>query len=173
MMLHLNGAEAKSQLISISTEIDHKAIQPNAVDLRLKKVFDIRCTEFVLSEDEKVHRETIEYVPKDGWWTLFPGRYEIILGDTISIAEGEAGFVITRSTLNRNGVFITSGLYDSKYVGPMAACMHVTTDIFKVKYDTRVAQFLLFQAEMLHPYDGSYGYNADGSEKEGQKGRPY
>ena len=35
----------------------------------------------------------------------------------VSIEEGYAGFVITRSTLNRNGVFITSGLYDSGYHG--------------------------------------------------------
>lgn len=154
MMIHIHGNEARSTLSTIG---DSKALQPNAVDLRLKKVFYLRCTEFVLSEDEKVHRESIEFQPKNGWWTLFPGAYEIIVGDTVSIAEGEAGFVVPRSTLSRNGVFITSGLYDAGYTGSMSACLHVTTDIFKIQYNTRVAQFLLFKAETLKLYEGSYG----------------
>lgn len=161
MMLHIGGTTAGSKLLS---ELDNKSIQPNAVDLRLKRVFALRCSTFILDEEQKVHRESIEYLPKDGWWTLFPGAYEVTLGDTVSIADGEAGIVIPRSTLNRNGVFITSGLYDSGYTGTMAACMHVTTDIFKVKYDTRVAQFILFKAETLKLYDGSYGLK-DGQPK--------
>lgn len=166
MMLHINGPTAKSRLL---TPHDSEAVQPNATDLRLKKVFSIRCSEFVLSDTEKVHRESLEFKPKDGWWTLFPGAYVIQLGDIVSIAEGECGFVIPRSTLNRNGVFITSGLYDSGYTGAMSACMHVTTDIFKVRYDTRVAQFLLFKSESLKSYDGSYGLTADGQPKPGEE----
>ena len=77
----------------------------------------------------------------------------------ITIGEGEAGWVITRSTLNRNGVFITSGLYDSGYCGVMAGALHVNVGPMKIKRGTRVGQFLLFKSETLKLYDGDYGAN--------------
>ena len=87
------------------------------------------------------------------------------MSNIITVGEGEAGFVITRSTLNRNGVYITSGLYDSGYNGVMAGALHVTSGPFKVKVNTRIGQFLLFKAESLHLYDGDYGLNKDHDKK--------
>ena len=75
----------------------------------------------------------------------------------ITIGPNEAGFVITRSTLNRNGIFITSGLYDSGYSGVMAGALHVNVGNAAIKQGTRVGQFLLFEAESLNQYAGSYG----------------
>ena len=83
----------------------------------------------------------------------------------VTIAEGEAGFVITRSTLNRNGVYLTSGLYDSGYQGIMAGALHVTSGPFKVKEGTRLGQFLLFEAESLSLYDGDYGLDKEHDKK--------
>ena len=87
----------------------------------------------------------------------------------INLSEGEAGWVITRSTLNRNGVFLTSGLYDSGYRGMMAGAMHITCGPLKIKKGTRVGQFLLFKSETLKLYDGDYGLGKDHDKKyEGQ-----
>ena len=114
----------------------------------------------------KGHRGSVELQPDDqGFWHLEPGTYEVVMENIIEVGEGEAGWVITRSTLNRNGVFITSGLYDSMYHGTMAGAMHVTTGPFRVKRGTRVGQFSLFKAEMLHAYNGSYGFDAAGKPK--------
>jgi deoxycytidine triphosphate deaminase len=94
---------------------------------------------------------------KDGYWYLNQGTYEIVMENIVSVGEGEAGWVITRSTLNRNGVFITSGLYDSGYHGVMAGAMHITCGPMIIKKGTRVGQFLLFKSETLKLYDGDYG----------------
>jgi deoxycytidine triphosphate deaminase len=75
----------------------------------------------------------------------------------INVGPGEAGWVITRSTLNRNGCFITSGLYDSGYHGVMAGVLHVTIDTARIKKGTRIGQYLSFDAEALTMYDGDYG----------------
>ena len=165
-MLHIASKNSSSSLENLqSTDV-----QPNAVDLRLKKVFKLFPNTFTLNNEEKHHRgSTPENLDIEGYWNLIPGSYEVILGDLVKIGDDEAGWVITRSTLNRNGVFITSGLYDSGYYGPMAACLHVTTGMFRVKQDTRVGQFLLFKAESLKQYDGSYGLNKDGTVKSEQK----
>ena len=163
MMIHIMG-EHGSKLTNVH-EVD---VQPNAVDLRLGKVFKIKNETFALSEDYKVHRGSEELLPnEEGFWTLEPGTYEVVMENIIEIGEGEAGWVITRSTLNRNGVFLTSGLYDSGYHGVMAGAMHVTTGPLTIRKNTRIGQFLLFKAESLNKYDGSYGLNKEHDKKYG------
>ena len=163
MMIHIMG-EHGSKL----TNVQPGDVQPNAVDLRLGKVFKIHNNVCTLSETQKGHRGSIEIQPdENGYWNLEPGTYEVVMENIIEVGEGEAGWVITRSTLNRNGVFLTSGLYDSGYHGVMAGAMHVHCGPFNIQKGTRVGQFLLFKAESLHKYDGSYGLNKEHDKKYG------
>jgi deoxycytidine triphosphate deaminase len=161
-MKHILGSNSKSTL----TGVREGDSQPNAVDLRLDKVFKILPTVFEISDDHKKLRETEEVLPdKEGYFNLEVGDYEVVMSNVISVGEFEAGWVITRSTLNRSNIFITSGLYDSGYSGCMAGCLHVGTGPAKIKKGTRVAQYLNFEAEALHDYNGSYGFGADGKPK--------
>lgn len=154
-MKHISGPNSTSTL----TAVQPKDIQPNAVDLRLGKVFKINIEkDLVLSEEVKEHKGSIEQEPfEDGWYYLYPGAYEVIMENEIEVGHGEAGFVITRSTLNRNGVFLTSGLYDTGYNGVMAGVMHVRAGRIKIKPGTRIGQYLNFDAENIGHYDGDYG----------------
>lgn len=165
-MLHISGSKCLSRL----SQSDSDCIQPNATDLRLDKVLKIYDSTFTLDEKIRVHRETVSLNPDiEGYYNLWDGVYSIVFQGFISMADDEAGFVIPRSTLVRNGVFITSGLYDSGYHGPMNACLHVHGGLFKVKPGTRLAQFLLFKAESLKRYDGNYGFDSSGNKKSEQQ----
>lgn len=166
MMLHIMSSETGSTL----TEVQEEDIQPNAVDLRVAKIFKINSDDFEISNEDKFHRGSVEIKPeyKGGeYWYLEPGTYEIVMENIIHVGEDEAGWVITRSTLNRNGVFITSGLYDSGYHGVMAGAMHVTTGPMWIKKGTRVGQFLLFKSQALKKYDGDYGIGKAHDQKYG------
>ena len=155
-MKHIMGPNSKSVL----TNVKEGDEQPNAVDLRLGKVFKMSQSTFRIDEKEKVHRGSFEVKPDDnGYYNLPEGHYEVIMENTITVGDNEAGWVITRSTLNRNGVFLTSGLYDSGYDGVMAGVMHVTCGPMRIQRGTRIGQYLSFNAEALHQYDGSYGKN--------------
>ena len=159
MMIHIAAKDSQSKLTNVKDE----DIQPNAVDLRLDKVFFISGGTFVIGEDEngketKIHRGSNEITPDEqGYYRLEPGSYEVVMENTIEVGPDEAGWVITRSTLNRNGIFITSGLYDSGYNGVMAGALHVTRGTAMIKKGTRVGQFLLFTSQALKKYDGDYG----------------
>lgn len=143
---------------STLTNVQPQDVQPNAVDLRLGKVFQISSNTFLIDEERKIHRGTVEALPDDeGYYNLEPGHYEVVMENKITVGDGEAGWVITRSTLNRNGVFITSGLYDTGYSGVMAGVMHVTVGPMRIKVGTRIGQYLTFDAQSLHKYDGDYG----------------
>ena len=163
-MKHILGPTSRSKL----TNVMDGDSQPNAVDLRLDKVFKILPNEFEISNDHKKHRGSEEIIPDaDDYYTLSPGSYEIVMENLIRVGEGEAGFVITRSTLNRNGCFITSGLYDTGYHGVMAGVLHITTGTARIKKGTRVGQYLSFEAEALKKYDGDYGVGKDHDKKYG------
>ena len=153
-MRNIGGANTTSNL----TNIQQGDVQPNAVDLRIGKVLKISNNGFTIDEDQKLHRGATEMnVEPDGYWNLNPGAYEVVMENIVTVGEGEAGMVITRSTLNRNGVYLTTGLYDSGYEGMMAAVMHVTTGNMRIKPGTRIGQYLCFDAETLSMYDGDYG----------------
>jgi deoxycytidine triphosphate deaminase len=161
-MLHIHSDETGSSL----TEVQDVDVQPNAVDLRVDKIFKISPSLFSISEESKLHRGSSEELPDEsGHWHLDEGTYEIVMQNIITVGEGEAGWVITRSTLNRNGVFITSGLYDSGYHGVMAGALHVTCGPMRIKRGTRVGQFLLFKSQTLKMYDGDYGIGKKHDEK--------
>ena len=153
-MKHIMGPSSKSKL----TNVQEGDVQPNAVDLRLGKVFKISQSTFKIDEKEKLHRGSFELKPDaQGYFNLAEGHYEVIMDNMITVGENEAGWVITRSTLNRNGVFLTSGLYDTGYDGVMAGMMHVTCGPMRIQKGTRIGQYLSFNAESLHKYDGDYG----------------
>ena len=156
------GGDNKSSL----TAIQAGDVQPNAVDLRVGKIFTVTSNTFTIDEDQKQHRgsEPVD-VDVDGYYNLGPGHYEVIMENEISVGDGEAGFVITRSTLNRNGVFLTSGLYDTGYAGVMAGVMHVNCGPMKIKPGTRIGQYLSWEAESLSSYDGDYGHGKDHDKK--------
>ena len=141
--------------------------QPNACDLRLDKVYKIKEEVFEISNDNKKHRGTDYEVQPDrnGYFFLEPGHYEVVMENIVHVGESEAGWVITRSTLNRNGLFLTSGLYDSGYHGVMAGVLHVTIGTARIKKGTRVGQYLSFDAESLSSYNGDYGINKDHDKK--------
>jgi deoxycytidine triphosphate deaminase len=161
-MKHILGTNSRSTL----SNVQEGDCQPNAVDLRLDKVFKILPTVFEISDEHKKLRDTEEVLPdEEGYFNLGVGDYEVVMSNIISVGENEAGWVITRSTLNRSNIFITSGLYDSKYSGCMAGCLHVGTGPARIKKGTRIGQYLSFQAEMLHAYNGSYGFGVDGKPK--------
>lgn len=153
-MIHLASEKTRSSL----SQFDANQVQPNAIDLKVDRIFAINDGTFRIDENEKKHRGSKELkATHGGYWLLKPGTYEILMEGEITIGPDEAGWVITRSTLNRNGLFITSGLYDSGYQGVMAGALHVNVGEALIARGTRVAQFLLFKSESLSSYDGDYG----------------
>jgi len=161
-MINIGGLKSTSNL----SEVMPLDIQPNAVDLRLGKVFKIKDNVFTIDEDHKAHRGSEEYEPwEDGYYYLYPGSYEVIMRNEIEVGPDEAGFVITRSTLNRNGLFLTSGLYDTGYKGVMAGVLHVNVGLARIKPGTRIGQYLSWKAEALGNYDGDYGVGKEHDKK--------
>ena len=151
------------------TNVKEGDIQPNAVDLRVDKIFAMKKGVFSIDEEQKVHRGSDEIEPDEmGYWNLEPGTYEIIMENIVKIPSGFAGWVITRSTLNRNGLWLSSGLYDSGYEGVMAGALHVEGGAARIRKGRLVGQFIMFDAENVSMYDGDYGTDSEHDKKYGE-----
>ena len=137
--------------------IDDSCIQPNAVDLKINRVWEITNDDFYLGIDEKRHRKGREIDPELGEFHLKWGKsYQFETDHFVIIPEGHAGWLIARSTLNRNGIFITSGLYDSGFQNYVGGVMHINGGDARIQKGARVAQFIYVEAETVSMYDGDY-----------------
>ena len=148
--------------IGLTTNISNipdENIQPNAVDLCIDRVWEIGDGEFYLGIENKQHRVgTKEIFPDStGEWVLFADRkYQFDTCHFVKIPEGFAGWLIPRSTLNRNGISITSGLYDSGFKNYVGAVMHIGCGNARIQKGARVAHFVYCEAETANMYEGDY-----------------
>ena len=100
--------------------VDPDALQPNSIDLTL------HSAEHIL--DHGVLYKTAKRLPltakvrSDGRMLTFDSYqcYSVTFNEHVKVPENMVGFIVCRSSLNRMGAFITSGLYDSgfdNYIG--------------------------------------------------------
>jgi len=161
-------------LDNIINNVDEKCIQPNAVDVRVSA---FRCIDdidgmygdtgdytnqlFCIDDKETVHKKKTAEIPTDddGSWLLYRGVYEFTSPHYVTIPEGYAGYLITRSSLNRNGIFVLSGLYDTGYQGYIGGTLYNLNGRLKIKKGTRVCQFVLLKSESIGSYEGQYNHS--------------
>lgn len=155
------------QSTTVLSNIGENNIQQAAVDLNLENVWVMNGI-FTIDEEKKQHRNTSLLEPdEEGYYNLSPGVYEISFDHDIEIGPDEAGYIVTRSTLIRNGVICVSGVWDPSFRGRGGCAMHVNGGPMRIKKGTRVAQFVLWKVlNAQGQYDGDYGLNADGTPKQ-------
>lgn len=144
------------------TRIEQQDIQPNAVDIKVTDIFQsLPDSAFEISPGHKKHRETTRVLTGEDeigvFWYLPEGIYDCLSDSEINVAEGEAAWLITRSTLNRNGLRVTSGLYDSGFAGKIGFSLSVQGGPAKIYRRSRLAQLIISDAETAHKYNGDYG----------------
>src|SRR5699024_3153660 len=116
-MKHLLGKSTRSTI----TQINEDSVQPNAIDITTDRLFEVLPTTFWLgmNSNETKHREVNEVeIQEDGYFKLEKDKtYQFLSDSVVEVGDSEAGYLITRSSLNRNGLVVTSGLYDSGFEG--------------------------------------------------------
>lgn len=158
------------QSTTIISNIDETCTQQAAVDLRLESVWSMTGT-FTIDEDKKGHRKTTPMVvDQEGYYNLSIGSYECSFDHNISIGADEASIIVPRSTLARNGVFLSSGLWDPKFSGRGGCCLHVNGGPMRIKPGTRIGQFVTWKViNAQGEYSGTYGLDANGVPKQAEE----
>ena len=152
---------------------EEKQVQPNAIDFTLDKVYSISAQdEFIVSEYGKVmrNRRELHSIKDRRWemikheeiafWVLQEGVYDCMSDVSVTVPEDVAAMLIIRSTFNRNGIYLTSGLYDSGYQGHIGFALHVRMHgNTKVAVGTRVGQLIFVKAGSATMYDGNWNHS--------------
>ena len=146
---------------------EEKQVQPNAIDFTLDKLFTINENNtFVISEEGKQMRGGGEEQPiadrgddSVKWWYLDPHKvYDGMSNIYVKVPEGVAAYLIVRSTFNRNGIFITSGLYDSGFEGHIGFALHNRSGDTKIAEGTRVGQLIFVTSDSVGKYAGGWNH---------------
>lgn len=152
-MKHPLSETSKSSL----TNIKYGDVLPNTVVLRLSKLFKLSASTFKIDEKEMSYRGTYEVKPDAlGYYNLAEGHYEVIMENELIVGENETGMIFTSVDLIRNGVFLTSSLYQSEYEGLVSAVMNVTCGPMRIAKGTKIGNYVSFEAEVVKKYQGEY-----------------
>lgn len=144
----------------MNDEFKQKCIQPNALDFTIDMVFDhVDDESFMLSEELKVMRNQTKQQPVDGYFEI-DTMADIMSDFFISVPAGYAAYLIVRSTLNRNGLFITSGLYDQGFSNYIGCILHNRGPVAYIAPNTRIGQIIFVKTDDSGiMYNGIYNTN--------------
>lgn len=143
----------------MTPEQQTKCIQPNALDFTIDRVAELTNTPCRIGEDksEIIHRKQISFFPEAGWWKLHEGSYDFMSDFYVDLPVGVAALVIIRSTFNRNGLFVTTGLWDSGFKGHIAGVLHNRVGRIEVQQHVRVGQVAFVSSDKTDVmYAGGY-----------------
>lgn len=155
--------------------LDHDAIQPSSVDVRLDARFRVfanhRYQVIDVRQEQPDLTELVE-VPAGEHFVLHPG--EFVLGATlerITLPDDVVARLEGKSSLARLGLVIhsTAGFIDAGFDGDVTLELsNVATLPILLYPGMRIAQFAFFQLDQAaeHPYGG----RATGSKYQGQQG---
>lgn len=158
MMLDGYTIADKKIVVFDETFPEAEQIQPNGVDLRVEKLYQVQGQATIHREAKAfANFQVDELTPKDGYWTLNPhNNYFVDFFEKVSIPGGFCGIIQTRSSLVRAGLDVMSGIYDSGFQGQAGGVLRVYSRI-QIEYGARLAQMTIIESKFRgHLYQGRY-----------------
>ena len=158
----INGEE---KLRKMYPNFDDKCFQPDGIDLRLGKVFELKFEDgkiYGISEEQKVLPDHVEKEPDvyslGVGWLLEPGCSYILQVDRpIHINKQSAQFYLPRSSLLRMGLSVITALGDSDFNGLLSfLCVNESTNLLFLEKGVRFTQLIDFNVDEAGSYDGDY-----------------
>lgn len=138
----------------------NKCIQPNAIDFTVDRLFIINPNDNAfISEDQRVWHNTSEL--GDLLWTLEQNKvYDGMSDFTVTVPEQVACMLINRSSINRLGIHLNCGLYDSGYTGSIGFTLHNRVGPVRMEPHTRVGQIIFIESKSVGLYAGGFNTQA-------------
>lgn len=160
----------------ITGDITPEMIQPNGIDFTLDKVYEpVNDSVARLDGNLRFVLSAGSYKQHRTWWPLdtyrydgpdgiefdayrFEGHtsYDVSSNLSVALPTGIAAFIIGRSTLNRNSIFLTSGLYDSGFNGNIGCQLHNNGPSAVIERGARIGQIVFVEAASAKSYNGQY-----------------
>ena len=136
--------------------VNENNIQPNAIDITADQLWKVSQMDADITSKRHRNRNAVN-MNENGVWNLFTGVYDFASETYIEVPDGIVGWLHTRSTLNRNGLIVHSGLYDSGFKGPICGMIYnLVAGNVNITPGTCVAQFIMAHSDSAGSYSGGY-----------------
>lgn len=137
-----------------------KCIQPNAIDFTLDSLSELELMGSAsITEDVRIMRRTVPVSLRGNQWLLKPGAvYDGASDFYVRVPEDVAAMLIIRSSFNRVGVHLQSGLYDAGYEGHIGFTLHNRSGDVVTEPHTRVGQIIFVHSDAAGKYAGGYNH---------------
>lgn len=139
-------------------------LQPSGIDVRVSFVKKIDLSSVFIMSPSSFARSSkkaplpIYWKEEDSlrYYQMRRGyAYDVQCYEWVKLPVGVVAYVFGRSTLNRNGVFARSSLYDPGFNNYVGFTVYPFVD-FEVAIGERIAQIVFARAESVSSYDGQY-----------------
>lgn len=140
-----------------------KHIQQNGLDVDCVSVFGfdakkwnvIGVNKSVKAEPQAEESMSLPLVGQNGWMLEKGKAFTFDSSFQIEIPDGMCGWVIGRSTFNRQGILIRSSLFDSGFKGTIGGTIYCFNNV-AIEEGTRIGQFVMCEAKNASRYAGQY-----------------
>lgn len=149
----------------MSDEQQVRCVQPNALDITLDALFEIDTTGTArITEAERNLRMVNKVEPVEGVWTLKPNTmYDCMSDFFVNVPQNVAAQLAIRSSLNRVGIHLNAGLYDSAFTGNVGFTLYNRSGSLEIGKGTRVAQLIFVSSPDSGSYEGIYNAHQSGT----------
>ena len=153
---------------TFSEEFINKCIQPNGIDFTLDALHmvDTYAPAFISETSREFKKTTPVFSTQMGdgrnMYTLYQNVcYDFVSNIKVNIPSGVMAKLEVRSTLNRVGVGLTSGVYDTGFSGNIAGHLRPFAGQVYIEPGTRIGQIVFYTAVESSSYDGIYNNQTD------------
>lgn len=109
------------------------------------------------SQFSKVQQNGIDLSLREDLWLAPKSCKNIFLNECVVLPENMCAELKIRSTYSRQGVLLSSGLWDSGFQGSLGCTLYNLSDnIIEIPANERVCQIVCYEADSAGMYNGQY-----------------
>lgn len=152
----------------MTDEQKEKCIQPNAIDFTVDRLFQIIASpDAFISEETRLWHDQCE-MEGSTFCLQHNGLYDGMSDFYVTVPEQVACMLVNRSSLNRLGIHLNSGIYDSGFKGQMGFSLHNRVGNVALARHTRVGQIIFIESDSVGQYAGGFNTEQGKHWKEGR-----
>lgn len=143
----------------MTPEQQQRCVQPNAIDFTLDRLFVVDSSSPAeVTEKSKIMRQLREVTTNsNNQWVIESNQlYDGMSDFYVNVPDNVASLLVVRSTFNRVGIQLNSGLYDSFFSGNAGFTLFNRSGPLVTEPHTRIGQIIFVEADAAGRYAGGY-----------------
>lgn len=128
----------------------YSKIQQSGIDISVNKI-----EQLIGPRDLKNPHTMVKKLVTPSLWLKENTAYDFTCHEYVEVPKDCIAIIFVRSTYNRRGAFVTTGLYDNGFRGYIQGMLRTNCPVYLPKNE-RIAQIVFIRCNHVAQYDGQY-----------------